>query len=231
MLATPFAPTGGRLRRLLTPVVVGGLACTTADLTRRRWGSARTATSLVVVTVGTGWIERLGCRTGLPFGWYRYTTALRPAVGGVPVVVPAAWFAMALPARETAHAALGERSNPTRRILLGAVAMTAWDLFLDPQMVREGYWIWARAGRYRGIPASNFAGWLVTSIGVMAVLEVVLPPADPVVDLVTEYTAMATMEAVAFSVFFRDRVVAAVGSVAMLPMAAVALGRLVGRRA
>ena len=60
--------------------------------------------------------------------------------------------------------------------MLGAVALTAWDLFLDPQMIAEGYWRWARRGGYRGIPLSNYAGWLVTGVGVMAVLEAVLPP-------------------------------------------------------
>ena len=36
------------------------------------------------------------------------------------------------------------RSSPWRRIALGAVALTAWDLFLDPQMTAEGYWRWDR---------------------------------------------------------------------------------------
>ena len=35
-------------------------------------------------------------------------------------------------------------------VVLGAAALTAWDLFLDPQMTTEGYWRWARRGRYRG---------------------------------------------------------------------------------
>ena len=82
-------------------------------------------------------------RPGFPFGRYGYTGALRPQVAGVPAIVPLAWFAMALPAREAAHAALGPRSNPATRIVLGAAALTAWDLFLDPQMVGEGYWGWA----------------------------------------------------------------------------------------
>ena len=38
-------------------------------------------------------------------------------------------------------------------------------------MGREGYWRWARRGRYRGIPLSNYAGWLVTGAAVMALLD------------------------------------------------------------
>ena len=41
-------------------------------------------------------------------------------------------------------------------------------MFLDPRMAREGYWTWPQGGRYEGIPASNFAGWLVTGAGVFA---------------------------------------------------------------
>ena len=59
--------------------------------------------------------------------------------------VPLAWFGMALPAREVAHAVLGHGRRAGRRIVLGAAALTAWDLFLDPQMVGEGYWTWTRA--------------------------------------------------------------------------------------
>ena len=82
---------------------------------------------------------------------------------------------MAVPAREAAHAVLGRRSTALGRIALGAAALTAWDLFLDPQMTAEGYWRWDRPGRYRGIPLTNYAGWLVTSVGLMAVLEVLSP--------------------------------------------------------
>jgi putative membrane protein len=135
-----------------------------------------------------------------------------------------------LPARETSHAALGNRSTPAGRLALGAAALTAWDLFLDPQMVGEGYWRWLRRGAYRGIPLGNFVGWFVTSLGVMTVLEVVLPPDDPGADLVAAYGGMAVMETVGFAAYFRDRVVAAAGGAAMLPFAAFGLAGLLGRR-
>ena len=141
----------------------------------------------------------------------------------MPVLVPLAWLAMAVPARETAHAALGHHSSALRHVGLGAVALTAWDLFLDPQMVGEGFWRWERPGRYRGIPIGNYAGWMLTATGVMAALEVLLPPSDraePV--LVGEYGVMAAMETIGFARFFGDRVVAAIGGSAMVPLAAVA---------
>jgi putative membrane protein len=183
-----------------------------------------------VVAVGTTVVERVGTRTGLPFGRYEYTRALRPQVAGVPAIVPLAWFAMGLPAREAAHAALGEHSRPATRVVLGAAALTAWDLFLDPQMVGEGYWVWARRGLYRGIPLGNFVGWFATGLVVMVALEVLLPP-ETYVDgsaaadgaLVGEYTFMGVMETIGFARYFRDPVVAVVGGLGMLSVAGAAI--------
>jgi putative membrane protein len=230
MIATPLLPQGGRARRLLsTVVVVGSFATTTANAVRR-WGPQRAAAAAGVTAAATTAVEHVGTVTGLPFGRYTYTPALRPQVAGVPGIVPLAWFAMGLPARESAHSALGDRSTPARRIVLGAAALTAWDLFLDPQMVGEGYWVWARRGLYRGIPFGNFLGWFVTGVGVMAALEVLLPPeayvdGSPDADgaLVAEYSFMGVMETIGFARWFRDPVVAVVGGVAMLPVTVAAV--------
>ncbi len=230
MIATPLAARGGPARRLLSRVVITSLCTTTAVVSARRWGTARTVLAGGSVAAGCAAVEHVGVETGWPFGRYWYTGALRPQVRGVPAIVPLAWVAMAVPARETAHAALGQRSNRVTRIVAGAATMTAWDLFLDPQMVGEGYWRWARPGRYRGIPLSNFVGWFATSLGVMALLELVLPPSEPSAALVGEYAYMAVMETVGFAAYFRDPVVAVVGGSAMLPVAALASTRLLHRR-
>ena len=220
MVATPLARRGGPARRVLATVVVTSMAATTAGRAAARWGARRAAGAAVAVGGATAAVEAIGTRTGVPFGRYEYTGALRPHVAGVPVVVPLAWCAMSLPAREAAIAALGRHDTRLRRIVLGSAALTAWDLFLDPQMVGEGYWRWARGGAYRGIPLSNFAGWFVTGLGVMAALELLLPPADrPDPALVGEYGLMGAMETVGFAAFFRDRTVAAAGGAAMLPVA------------
>ncbi len=236
MIATPLLPQGGRARRVLSSIVVVGSFATTTANAVRRWGTTRAVAAGTVTAVATTAVERIGTQTGLPFGRYAYTTALQPQVAHVPAIVPLAWFAMGLPARETAHAALGEHSTPARRIALGSAALTAWDLFLDPQMVGEGYWVWARRGIYRGIPLGNFLGWFVTGLGVMTALEVLLPPnayvdgsADADGALVGEYTFMGVMETVGFARFFRDPAVAIVGGLGMLPIAAAAVaGRLRG---
>ena len=229
MIATPLLPQGGRTRRVLSSLVVVGSFTTTTANAVRRWGGPRTATAAAATAVATTLVERVGTSTGIPFGRYRYTRALRPQVAHVPAIVPLAWFALGLPARETAHAALGERSTPTARIVLGSAALTAWDLFLDPQMVGEGYWAWTKRGAYRGIPLTNYLGWFVTGLGVMALLETVLAPADEAADadgaLVGEYTFMGVMETIGFTRYFRDPVVAIVGGLGMLPVATAAVAR------
>jgi putative membrane protein len=224
MIATPLAGRGRRA--VLANVVVGGLAATTTAVAWRRWGGARSTLAASATVAAATLVEKLGTTTGVPFGRYAYSGALRPRVAGVPMAVPAAWFVMALPARETAHAVLGPSSPVSSRVALGAAGLTAWDLFLDPQMTAEGHWQWRRPGRYRGIPATNFLGWFATSLALMILLESVLPPAeaaDPAA--VALYAWMAVMQTLGFALFFRDPLVAVVGGLAMLPLAVVAARR------
>jgi uncharacterized membrane protein len=223
MIATPLRPRGRR--SVLASVVVAGLAATTFVAASRRWGTKRAVVAFGTIAFSTLGVERFGTQTGKLFGEYRYSKILKPQIAGVPAIVPLAWFAMAVPARETAVAV-----NRRWRIPLGAALLTAWDLFLDPQMVGEGYWTWARNGRYRGIPLSNYMGWLVTSLGVMAMLETTLPPEEEADRaLVGEYSWMAIMQTLGFAAFFGDPLVAVVGGSAMLPPTLVAMRKVLRR--
>ena len=227
MIATPLLPKGGSGRRILSSVVVGGMYVTSTANAVRRWGAARAGTASASTAVATGLVERFGTSTGVPFGRYGYTAALRPQVAHVPMIVPLAWFGMGLPAREAADAALGSHSTPATRIALGSAAMTAWDLFLDPQMVGEGYWRWVRKGAYRGIPLTNYVGWFITGLGIMALFEAVLPSEDdPDPRLVGQYGYMSVMQTLGFARYFRDPVVAVVGGLGMLPIAGTAAVKL-----
>ena len=126
--------------------------------------------------------ELAGVATGRPFGHYAYSGRLGPRVGGVPVAAAGAWAMMARPAWVVAGLAAGPGRGRVARVALAAGALTAWDVFLDPRMAREGYWSWPGGGRYEGIPASNFAGWLVTSAGVFSVWALLDGDDDPVSD-------------------------------------------------
>ena len=241
MIATPLLPQRGVGRRLLSTVVVSGMFVTSTANAARRWGIGRASFAAAITAVATGVVERTGTRTGLPFGQYGYTDVLKPQIARVPVIVPLAWFGMGLPSREAASAALGPRSTAITRIALGSAAMTAWDLFLDPQMTGEGYWTWVKKGVYRGIPLSNYLGWFVTGLGIMAIFEALLPPKHsnapdggqvPIdTRLVSEYGFMSVMQTLGFVRFFRDPLVATVGGAAMIPMSAVAVANKLRGRA
>lgn len=150
----------------------------------------RTVLTLVAVTTGGGLaVEALGVATGYPFGGYGYTAALGPRLAGVPLVIPLAWTWMAWPAwlvagRLTAGGPAASRGRTAGRVAVAALGLAAWDLFLDPQMVAEGYWRWAHpAPALPGVPAvplTNYLGWLLVATGMMALLALALPtPASP----------------------------------------------------
>jgi putative membrane protein len=169
--------------------------------------------SLIAAGFGLG-IELLGSRTGWPFGEYAYSAALQPQVLGVPLIVPLAWLMMAYPALLLA------RSLTTRWVIpLAAVGLTTWDFFLDPQMVGEGYWVWAdplpALPGIPGIPLQNYGGWLIGTLVLMTLLDR-LPraPADLAVPLLL-YGWMWLGGIVANAVFLDRPGVAVVGGLGM----------------
>ena len=61
---------------------------------------------------------------------------------------------------------MAERVSARRlaRCVFVGIALAAWDLNLDPQMVRDGYWTWHAAGpAWLGVPLTNCAGWFGAS--------------------------------------------------------------------
>lgn len=156
------------------------------------WGSGP-AVRLVLTIAPLAWaLEWLGSTTGLPFGEYHYTSILQPQVAGVPLIIPLAWLMMLPPAWAVASMMVGGRRD-WRFVLVSAAAFTAWDLFLDPQMVGWGYWVWANPGGYFGIPWVNFAGWLLGS----ALLTLLTRPRKlPTTFLVTIYAVTWALQTI-----------------------------------
>lgn len=119
-------------------------------------------------------IEQIGFRTRWPFGSYEYSGTLGYQIFGVPLVVPFAWIMMAHPILIAAR-----RIAPSWVFLVGGYGLMAWDLFLDPQMVSAQRWVWEFTGKsvpfQPEIPISNTFGWLLTGMGLMAILHVALP--------------------------------------------------------
>jgi putative membrane protein len=134
---------------------------------------ARAAAALVATaTLGGFAVEAVGVATGFPFGTYDYSGRLGPKLLGVPLIIPLAWTWMAWPAWLAAVRLA--RSRPAR-VALAAWGLAAWDLFLDPQMVAEGYWTWRDATPalpgVPGVPIGNYVGWLGFALVLMAALS------------------------------------------------------------
>lgn len=170
----PLMPESWRTAVTVTSVVVFFLAAV-ADVTRLH--GVMGAVLLLVIAGGGGlFAEAVGVATGFPFGAYGYTGTLGPEVLGVPVVVPLAWVMMAWPALVVART-LAKRGPAV--VAVGAVALAAWDVFLDPQMVEAGHWAWfdpePGLPLIPGVPLTNYAGWLLVSVILMALLHATLP--------------------------------------------------------
>ncbi|MEW5985803.1 MAG: carotenoid biosynthesis protein [Chloroflexota bacterium] len=114
--------------------------------------------------------ESVGVLTGWVYGPYHYTDRLGFKLFGlVPLLIPIAWFMMIYPSHVLAGRVMGNgRAGGWRRLLwlaaLSALAMTAWDLVMDPVMVAGGHWVWEVEGAYFGVPLHNYVGWLATTL-------------------------------------------------------------------
>jgi uncharacterized membrane protein len=167
---------GGQALRAATVLSVILLAAAAVTHAGAVWGLRR-ALTLLVVAGGLGLVaETIGVHTGLPFGDYAYTDRLGPKLLGVPVVVPLAWTMLGYPCL-----LLGRRLSGRAPWLTGGLALAAWDLYLDPQMVEAGNWTWhhpepALPG-VPGVPLTNYAGWVLVAGVIVAVLDRALP--DP----------------------------------------------------
>lgn len=125
-------------------------------------GTRRGAWSLVCVALLGFAFEALGVRFGVPFGGYVYTGALQPQMLGVPFVMGPAWMVLVAFATDAAGRL---RLRGWQAVLFAALLTTATDLVIDPLAAnRLGYWKWAEAGSYYGIPLVNFAGWFLTAL-------------------------------------------------------------------
>ena len=118
--------------------------------------------------------EMLGVRFGTIFGGhYLYNPSIHPAVMGVPLVIPVVWagFIYAGHCVVSSCQAWAKRENYTEKEsfpkaaapALGALAVVAIDLLMEPLQVNAGNWIWFDSGPYFHIPSGNFLGWFLVS--------------------------------------------------------------------
>jgi uncharacterized membrane protein len=170
-IAYPLVSGDTRATLVVVTVLLGWALSVGHALVTRGW---RFAAILVAVSTGGGLaVEAIGVHTGFPFGAYAYGDALGPKLFGVPLVIALAWTWMAWPAWVVAAKLTG---HAIARIGLAGLGLAAWDLFLDPQLVRERYWRWLHPSPslpgVAEVPVSNYLGWLAVALVMMTLLAV-----------------------------------------------------------
>lgn len=233
-----------------TYVTLGALAALAFLWARLGWPLA---VSLFGAAVGTSLgAELLGTGTGLPFGDYRYSSLLGYRIAGlVPFPIPLSWFTMlvsSLTIVARLRTAADTRAARWLWALLAALCLLAWDIAMDPAMVRTGHWAWGSGAMFRdaglsasvvaffthgvfyGMPLSNWLGWLITGTIVARVMLAIVPPTRAAAALaptrlpIVLYLVNGVMPV---ALCLRDGFwwAAGFGSVAMLVPAAFALRR------
>jgi uncharacterized membrane protein len=140
--------------------------------------------------------ELAGTSTGYPFGVYSYTSQLGYRIAGlVPFNIPTSWFYMLVASLAICGRLLPARDDNKSRwwwALVAGLVLTAWDVSMDPAMVKTAHWLWhvpdlsSRSAFeqfigtpfFFGMPLTNWLGWLLTGILVARVMLAIVPPSD-----------------------------------------------------
>jgi uncharacterized membrane protein len=138
--------------------------------------------------------ELMGTGTGLPFGAYGYSELLGYKIGGlVPFNIPTSWFYMLVASLAICGRLLPATDDSKSRwwwALVAGIVLTAWDVSMDPAMVKTNHWMWfvpdlsseSALSRFIGtpfffgMPLTNWLGWLLTGILVARAMLALVPP-------------------------------------------------------
>jgi putative membrane protein len=150
----------------------------------QRYGWRAIGVFIVAGLVISNILENLSIQTGFPFGLYHYTGDGK--IFQVPWFIGPAYLATGYLAWVVATVLIGDvRRNSTWLTTIGtpgigAFAMTAWDLSLDPgASTINQLWIWENGGGFFGVPLINFLGWTFTVYLFMQVFALYLRSRGP----------------------------------------------------
>lgn len=112
---------------------------------------------LIAGLIAAGYfVEVAGINTGIIFGEYEYQTTLGPKVLATPPIIGINWMMLIL--------AIGSLINHLKtpvviRAMLGALAMVALDMLIEPVAMKYEFWDWP----LNAVPTHNYLGWLITA--------------------------------------------------------------------
>ena len=159
-------------------------------------GLRKTTIVAVIAFVLSLGAELLGTFTGLPFGVYYYTQALGYKILDlVPYNIPTSWFYMLVACFAMCGRLLPAKDDGTSKwwwALNCGLMLTAWDVVMDPAMVKTAHWLWNVPDLsdkpawqrfigepiFHGMPITNWLGWILTGIVVARAMLVVVPPSE-----------------------------------------------------
>jgi putative membrane protein len=133
----------------------------------------RAAGALAALTAYAYGIEYVGTTTGWPYGAFAYGVDLGPMIAGkVPLGLPVFFLPLVANAYLLCLLLLGERARSWLvRVLATVATVLAVDLVLDPGAVAIGFWTYTPPGPYYGVPASNYAGWVLSATVAVLALD------------------------------------------------------------
>jgi len=133
----------------------------------------RAALALVALTAYAFGIELFGVATGWPYGEFAYLIELGPMLAGeVPLGLPVFFFPLVVNSYLLVVLLAGPRARSRVFRLLAVAATVVWmDVVLDPAAVALGFWEYYPPGAYHGVPLSNYAGWVLSAVVSVALLD------------------------------------------------------------
>jgi uncharacterized membrane protein len=167
----------------LLALVLFAAALTTLVSQSRQLPTQNVLLAATIIAAMTGVGQALGALTGIPFGPYFYTDAAGPKIFNVlPWSVPVIWIIVLLNARGVARLILRpwrkSRLYGFRLIGVTAALAVVFDLGLEPFASQVNhFWVWQPtklALLWHGTPPSNFLGWLMTALLVLAFATTVM---------------------------------------------------------
>lgn len=140
-------------------------------------------------------IEASAILTGFPYGHFGYSELLGFRMFGlVPWTVAFAWTPLILGAYAVAANLFANRAA---RIVVTTLAVTLFDVVLDPGAVMLGFWQYKGGGWFYGVPISNFAGWLISGLIGAVLIEVMVARFKPLLPTPVQLASSAI-----FIIFF-----------------------------
>ncbi|WP_128477959.1 bisanhydrobacterioruberin hydratase [Halorussus pelagicus] len=124
---------------------------------------------LLLITAYSYAIEYVGVHYGVPYGEFIYELQLGPMVGGVPIGLPVFFLPLVLNSYLLVLLLL-PRASRAKRTLAALALVLVVDLVLDPAAVGLDFWDYG-GGVYYGVPLSNYAGWVLSGLIAVSVVE------------------------------------------------------------